>query len=230
MENIVQMVTMGSLSFALMLSLKLIFLNRQERRPSLWLGLYVLLLAGSLSEILFEDSLVISSIVGGTYWLFGPVLLFYVESRTAACDSRKRNVYLHLIPCSLYYTLLIGNEFVTLTSSSHEIIEFLFFELVFVHILCYFIISFRILQVARNDYKEKSMVDRMTAFFLAFLVNASIVLFGASWLVTNITIFTGMAMSPVFNISIQLGLSLLILLIALFSTEMPSPSGAEKVY
>lgn len=217
--------TMASLGFAVMLSVKFIVIGRQQP-AALWLGMFVLLLAGSLSEFIVKDSPTILSIIGGTYWLFGPVLLFFVRLRINPEYPFNRSDFLHLLPCVAYYALLIGSPKSGL-SESDGIADLIMYEAVFIHLLIYFVRSWFTARMAgfRNEFRH-----RMNSTFVKLLVAAAILLFGSSWIFTNVLIFTATAQAPAFLNFVQLSLSFLILVIALLGAEMPSRPDTEEVY
>jgi hypothetical protein len=215
-------ITMAGIFFGLLISLHLVTI----KRPGLgtkWLGRYTMLLTASLAEPLAEGS-VWAILLGGISLLFGPFLYFYLICRIRSLSSLPPRHFWHAAPFVLYNLLILLSFFSSdkpaNAGQENEWIDLLLYELLFIQIFSYCIAGLRF--ITRNKgllIIEDQDVGRMKIAFLRILVGLSIMLFLGSWLATHFFIIGGMQPGHAFKSGVQIGLCLLIFIIALLNTE-----------
>jgi hypothetical protein len=219
MQDFIQLFTFTSIGFGLLLSFKLLTVKKHGLIV-MWLGFYVLLLVGSLCEAFFSQTEILMRIIGMTYWLFGPCLYLYVLDRVGERQLQFfKDCVLHLLPFIVYATFVVVAQLFAITVES-EAVEFLLYEVVFAHIIVYFIMALRL--ISRNGNRssqEKSSVEKMQRASMLFLVVASLAIFGSSWISTHLFLILGQRVSETYNLLVQVAITLLIFAIALLNTE-----------
>lgn len=213
----IEMMTLCCLAFGFSLVARLLFTST-DRKPKLLLGLFVLILTGCMVEI-FIKSYLVGAILATGYWLLGPLLYFYCSLRTTPAKDFSTSSVLHACPAAAYLLLLTIPQglFSTLTLSIADIV---LYELVFIHILTYFILALRLGLAKRKQLqKSASLQEQMQCAFLIFLPLASVLLFGFSFLGVNFSLISNVPVGEYFRNMVQASLTIIIIFIALLNTE-----------
>lgn len=217
MRDVIELFTFTSIGFGLMLSFKLLTLKKHGLIV-MWLGFYVLLLVGSLCEVFFRETQLIMIGIGTTYWLFGPCLYLYVYERVSKKQLQFfRDCAIHLLPFVTYVLFVVATALAG-ARIQNEIVDFLLYEVVFAHIIVYFLKALTLIRKHPATQRQTS-VERMQRASMLFLVIASLAIFGSSWLSTHLFVLIGMKQGEIYTMLVQGIISLLIFAIALLNTE-----------
>lgn len=215
------LITVCGVTLGALLSLGLITIRRPGPAVRL-LGFYTLVLSIGLAEPLIDrvpdQTELFRNVWGAFSLLYGPLLFLYVRSRLVELSKLTRKDFVHLVPFFIYQISLVV---VSLRQSSDwmdsDALDLLIYELLFLQIFTYCILCFKIL--ASRKREVVSPVTKIRVAFVTTLVILSTVLFVSSFTFSHLRLFFSLPLNSVFMFSIQLGLSLLIFVIALLNTE-----------
>jgi hypothetical protein len=223
--------TIAGLLFGLIVSLHFLLV----KRPGIairWLGLYTFVITMSLAEFIIPENSRVLIFFGGLTFLYGPFLLLYIKSRMVQSMIIERKEYIHFISFISYITLVITFSSASNSGESSGIIELIVYELLFIQIFWYCIAGLRMISRKKDLLTKESDPDliRMQISFLRILVVASMILFLTSYAATHVFMFTGYKMPFEFKYAIQIGLCVLIFVIALLNTETMYAKKLIKAY
>lgn len=215
------LVTVCGVALGALLSVGLITIRRPGPTVRL-LGFYTLVLSIGLAEPLInrvpDQTELLRSVWGGFSLLYGPLLFLYVRSRLEHVNKLARKDFIHLIPFFVYQVLTLLFSLTQHTiGMDPEALDLLIYELLFLQIFSYCILCFKIL--VRKRREVLSPVTKIQVAFVTTLVILSAILFLSSFTFSHLRLFFSLPLNSVFMFSIQLGLSLLIFIIALLNTE-----------
>jgi len=196
-----------------------IFLRRRNYVSKLLAG-YVLVLAAGLAEPLVFPLIgrTAGDLWGGFSLLYGPFLFLFVKNSLELPAGSVRIDYRHFLPFLLYILFILFSVLMRM-SAVPEMVEFITYELLFMQIFIYCFKSGSIFRRNRLEAQRPfSEITEMNRSFLRIMVAISSVLFATSFGFTHLLIFWKIDFPFKFQI-IQLGLSLLIFVIALLNTE-----------
>ena len=217
MANATELFTLATIGFGVMLSIRFI-LNALKDGSDLWLGFYVLILIGCLTEILVRENVLVTTIIGSTYWLIGPVLYFFVRGKSLNQAFIMKHDYHHLLAFAIYVILLFAS--MIFTTMSNDLVDLIVYEAVFLHIFTYFYLCTRIVSKANTIAKTDPAI-KMRRTFLVAIVILSFGIFASSWISTHVFALTGSEMTASFKMLVQALLAFLIFCISLLKPERP---------
>jgi len=203
-------------------SLFLLTVKRPERTTALrFLGLYTLSLTVGLAEPLIPaGALLLRYAAGGISLLYGPFLYLYCQYRLNA-DRRASSSWKHFLPFLGYYLMLTTERaFAVASKEVREGVELALYILLFVQITGYCFLADLFVRHHQEQVDGSSVFVRSSRlFFLKMIVRAS----GGFFLLTFVLNFClaifGFADQPAVAVSIQVGVCIIIFLIALLNTE-----------
>lgn len=221
--------TIAGLLFGLIVSLHFLMVKRPGMAIR-WLGLYTLVITLSLAEFIIPEDSPVLIFFGGLTFLYGPFLLLYIKSRMVHSMIIERKDYIHFIAFTSYITLVIA--FLAFGNESSGIAELIVYELLFIQIFWYCIAGLLMISRRKDLLIKESDPDlvRMQVSFLRILVVVSMTLFLSSYVATHVFMLTGYKMPFEFKYAIQIGLCLLIFVIALLNTETMYTKKLIKAY
>lgn len=217
MTNAVELFTLATIGFGAMLSIRFI-LNALKDGTDLWLGFYVLILIGCLTEIFVPENILVTTIIGSTYWLIGPVLYFFVRSKALNHVFTVKHDYRHFLAFVIYVVVLLVS--LIIPTPPNDVVDLIVYELVFLHIFTYFFLCARILSRAK-EIRETNPTIKMRRIFLVAVVFLSFGIFVSSWISTHFFVLTGSEITPSFKMLVQVSLAFLIFCISLLKPERP---------
>ncbi len=214
MDAWITVVTFAGILFGSLVSIHFLLIKRAMK----WLGGYTLLLTLSLVENLVSEFPTILTALGSLTLLYGPFLFLYVKARVMPYEPGSLSVLKHFIP---FFTYALT---IALSSSKHQhgddgTLELVIYELLFIQIFTYIILSLRLIGQRTRWIGDDYLTDRMQTIFLKTLVYVSLLLFASSFLATHIFLLTEVRESTGFRFSIQIGLCMVLFIIALLNTE-----------
>lgn len=185
------------------------------------LGLYLLFLSLATAEPLYQEWLkvnvdpIVPDLIGGLYFLVGPLLLFYSSALSGSQISR----WIFHTFVFLCYVLAVVADRVLGQVHFSEIFDFALYEFLFLHVFFYFVWSFKVLNRAKNPFLDKDkMVTKMALSWGKALIVLSLVLFGATFLIVHISLFVKLPFEGGVH-PMQIVLLIVILFIGLLNTE-----------
>lgn len=195
-------------------------------RTNRFLAAYVLFLSMALAEPILAswhfltERGILLSLLGGIYFLVGPLLLFYCRMQGNAVRRISYKLFFHLIPFAIY-TILVVIDYAAQLVGESEWVDLLAFELLYVHIFSYLIISYR--EMSKSIRRIKTRGEDVKLIKLSWartLVVLSILLFGFSFLVSNFQSLLVYSVWRYYPEVIQVFLLVIIIAIALLNTEV----------
>lgn len=211
-----------TIGFALgvVLSIGLVCIKRPGHSVRL-LGLYTFTISLGLAEPLvkffFPQSELFLNTWGAFSFLYGPLLFLYVRTRLSKVNRFNSFDIVHLIPFFSYLILFFASFNNPNLPANISSIDLILYELLFLQIFVYCFVAFKIIIKKRNS--NNSEVDKIRLAFLLSLVTLSFILFFGSFCGSHALLIFKLDIKPMFQLSVQLGLSALIFLVALLNTE-----------
>ena len=225
MSDVIQMMTMAIIAFGLTLSFRLlIFRNRVA--SSVYLSLYVLILAGVASEIFFQNEWQLE-VIGASYWAIGPLVYFFVRSKVENTSSLSWHTLYHLVPLAVY-VVLVSLDGIAVDFVSADSLDLALYEILFIHILTYFFVSAKVVTRNARVTPRRDIMEKMDYTFSYFLPYASIALFGLPFLLTNLQLLVPAIPMQFFLPLIQLMVLIFILAVAFLNMQHIRTSGQRN--
>lgn len=210
--------------FGLLLGVAFFLLFLFQRKPGkghLLLASYLLFLSIAIAEPIYQGwsrvhiDRIVPELVGGLYFLVGPILLLYARTLVGLPIGRP---LLHGGVFIIYTTAVII-ERVSSFIPFGDVLDFVFYEFFFLHVFVYLRLAFRTL--FREKYNQKLKDDAIINMNLSWgraLIMLSAILFGLTFAVVHVSLFVELPFSGVLH-PIQVVLLLIIILIGLLNTE-----------
>ncbi|AYB34986.1 hypothetical protein D4L85_32340 [Chryseolinea soli] len=186
-----------------------------------FLGLYTLSLTVGLAEPLIPlSNLLLRYAAGGVSLLYGPFLCLYCQHRMDA-DRRVRSSWKHFLPFLVYGLLLTAEKsFAGAPIEVREGVELVLYILLFTQIIGYCFMADLYVRHFQEHIAGANVFTRSSRlFFLKMIVRVSGVFFLATFMVSLCQALFGFAYREELSISIQVGVCLILFLIALLNTE-----------
>ncbi|MGE0587887.1 MAG: hypothetical protein AB7O48_04895 [Cyclobacteriaceae bacterium] len=200
----------------------LLFSYKESGRSHRLLALYLLFLSVAIAEPIYQDwtsvyiDQIFPDLMGGLYFLVGPLLLFYT---CALVGTKPKRPLLHAIIFIVYTLAVIGDRFFDLVRFN-EIVDLVLYEFLFVHVFVYLRLAFRtVLRAQRGAEERNKLTTNMRLSWGKVLIILSAILFGATFVIAHISLFTNLPFSGIVH-PMQLVLLIVILSIGLLNTEM----------
>lgn len=189
------------------------------------LSLYVLFLSLAIAEPIFHEWAVFKkyeiwpSILGGLYFLAGPLLWVYSCHQVGRQPAGSK-LWLHGIPFLVYVVGVILQRYVY-ACGENGLMDLLIYEILHIHIFSYFIVAYGQIASRRRlkNGGNSSDVSLMKLDWTKFLIIISICLFGFSFLISNVSVFLGEIVPESTAVLVQYFLLLTIIFIALMNTD-----------
>lgn len=215
------LVTMAGIFFGTLVSLHLVTIKRPGFATK-WLGLYTLMLTVGLSEPLTENSS-LAGFIGGLSFMYGPFIYLYIRHRLLGLEGIGRSDFKHALPFLIYtiaFTFYFFSDVSGMDRDIKDLVEFLAYELLFIHIFWYLIKSYLFIGKNKSMLSQEDLdLTKMRVVFLRILVMLSMVLFAGSFTAAHVFLFTGTGVPFEFKYVVQIALCAMIFVIALLNTE-----------
>ncbi|MCB0489925.1 MAG: hypothetical protein KDC99_15690 [Cyclobacteriaceae bacterium] len=207
---------LGFLLFILILTYK-----RRGRSHRL-LAAYLLFLSIATAEPIYQDwtavhiDRIFPDLLGGLYFLVGPLLLFYA---CALIGTTPKRPAVHTLVFVVYILAVIVERFSDLVRFN-DIVDFILYEFLFVHVFVYLRLAFRTLLQAQHRPEDRNkLTTSMRLSWGKVLIVLSAILFGATFIIAHISLFTDLPFKGIVH-PMQVVLLFVILSIGLLNTEM----------
>lgn len=168
-----------------------LFMHKKgNKRNNILLGIVFLLLAISLMDFSIRVSGIVLPIPllhlidDGFFFLYGPILYFYVQGVVYRDFMFKKRDAFHLIPWLAYSAYFIYQIIFIDISTQSEVAEkvdtanlpawiYLVSLIIYIHIICYLWLAWRILLKYQSIIKDKfSTIDEINLEWLSFMIKA----------------------------------------------------------
>jgi AraC-like DNA-binding protein len=175
-------------------SLFLIINKKGDSRSNILIGLVFLLLAISIADITLNviDSTLFQGIIyiidDGFFFLYGPLIYFYIQ-QVVYRDFKFRFWHsIHLLPALFYYVYLFISLFISLkvsntnlpdgnADSEFSIIPTLIIGAVFIYLLCYLWFARKTILFYRSEIKKSfSTVEGINLNWLMFILRSFVII------------------------------------------------------
>ena len=186
-----------------------------------FLGLYTLSLTVGLAEPLIPaGNLLLRYAAGGVSLLYGPFLYLYCQHRLDA-ERRAWSSWKHFLPFLVYCLLLtLEKSFAQAPVEVREGVELGLYILLFTQIIGYCFMADLYVRHFQEHITGSNVFTRSSRlFFLKMIVRISGMFFLVTFVVNLCQALFGFAYREELSISIQVGVCLILFLIALLNTE-----------
>lgn len=210
-------VLLGTLTSFFLLLVK----RPQHEHAVRFLGLYTLSLTVGLAEPLIPaGNLLLHYAAGGVSLLYGPFLFLYCQHRMDAGRTIGSS-WKHFLPFLIYcLSLTLEKSFAQAPLEVREGVELALYILLFMQIIGYcFVADLYVVHFQKHIAGANVFTRSSRLFFLKMIVRVSGVFFLVTFVGNLCLALFGFAYREELSISIQVGVCLILFLIALLNTE-----------
>lgn len=199
------------------IALSILIVRQSKERTGVFLAVYMLSLSAALLEPVLHRFFsspannLYFELLGSYTFLLGPLLFLYCGTGVGQRTVTGLD-YLHFIPFVLYISLVL------LIQQRSDVLEFFVYELFIVHVLCYSVLSIRILK--KEEVKPSTLAGEVHAAFVKKVPRISLVLFLAIALFSNGSLFFNWILTNHVVTIIQLAFIIYLFFIVLINPEL----------